>query len=184
MNEAYDVILADPPWAYRNKRTGGSMISGASQKYPTMSVEEICALPIGEIAARDSVLFLWVTTPMMEEGLQVMRAWRFKYKTKIYWRKIMSLGMGFWFNSRNVAGSNTPNSHGKGAYGSRNFSLLSSFLKSSQIRFKTQIFCLSYKNPSSQLNLFIEDSTPFLRAMFKASVAYLISFFISPASLS
>ena len=100
MNEAYDVILADPPWAYRNKRTGGSMISGASQKYPTMSVEEICALPIGEIAARDSVLFLWVTTPMMEEGLQVMRAWRFKYKTKIYWRKIMSLGMGFWFRGQ------------------------------------------------------------------------------------
>jgi len=99
MNE-YNVIYADPPWAYRNQRTGGSMCSGASQKYSVMSLEEICALPVCDLTARDSVLFLWVTTPMMDEGLQVMKAWGFKYKTKIYWRKIMSLGMGYWFRGQ------------------------------------------------------------------------------------
>jgi N6-adenosine-specific RNA methylase IME4 len=96
----FQVIYADPPWQYRNKKTGGSMKSGAEQKYPTMTFAEICALPIKDIAEKDSVLFLWVTTPMMEEGLAVMKAWGYRYKTKIYWRKIMSLGMGFWFRGQ------------------------------------------------------------------------------------
>ena len=96
----YGVILADPPWTYRNKRTGGSMTSGAAAKYPTMTIDDICALPIKELADPNSVLFLWVTTPMMPEGLRVMESWGFAYKTKIYWRKIMSLGMGFWFRGQ------------------------------------------------------------------------------------
>lgn len=96
----YQLIYADPPWSYKNKNTGGSMKSGASAKYPTMSVEEICKLPIHEIADKNSVLFLWVTCPMMLEGVKVMEAWGYKYKTKIYWRKIMSLGMGFWFRGQ------------------------------------------------------------------------------------
>src|SRR3990167_10883008 len=96
----FDIILADPPWAYRNKKTGGSMISGAEAKYPTMSVGELRSLPVKEIASKDGVLFLWTTTPMQEEAMQIMKAWGFKYKTKIYWRKIMSLGMGYWFRGQ------------------------------------------------------------------------------------
>jgi len=96
----YNIIYADPPWSYRNKNTGGSMKSGASAKYSTMTVEEICALPVQDIADRDSVLFLWVPVPLAEEGLIVLKAWGFKYKTKIFWRKIMSLGMGFWFRGQ------------------------------------------------------------------------------------
>lgn len=96
----YDVIYADPAWSYRNKRTGGSMESGSDQKYNTMTLEEICALPVPDISAKDSVLFLWCTTPLKEYGLETMRAWGFKYKTTIYWRKIMSLGMGFWFRGQ------------------------------------------------------------------------------------
>jgi len=96
----YNIILADPPWSYRNKRTGGSMISGSADKYPVMTLDEICSLPIDKIAAKDSALFLWVTCPMQEEGMQVMKSWGYKYKTKIYWRKIMSLGMGFWFRGQ------------------------------------------------------------------------------------
>ena len=76
------------------------MNSGSIAKYQTMSLDEICNLPISDIADKDSVLFLWVTCPMMEEGLQVMKAWGYKYKTKIYWRKIMSLGMGFWYRGQ------------------------------------------------------------------------------------
>lgn len=99
-NKKYQIILADPPWSYRNKKTGGSMISGSASKYETMSVEEICNLPIQKIAEKNSALFLWVTCPMMLEGVEVMKAWGYKYKTKIYWRKIMSLGMGFWFRGQ------------------------------------------------------------------------------------
>jgi len=96
----YDIIYADPPWAYRNKKTGGSMVSGAEAKYPTMSVDEISALPIKDIASKNSVLFMWATVPLMPEAFQVMKAWGYKYKTMITWRKIMSLGMGYWFRGQ------------------------------------------------------------------------------------
>jgi N6-adenosine-specific RNA methylase IME4 len=96
----YKTIVADPPWQYRNKRTGGSMKSGAATKYPIMSLEEIKQLPVQKIAHKNSVLFLWVTCPMQYEGMEVMKAWGYRYVTKIYWRKIMSLGMGFWFRGQ------------------------------------------------------------------------------------
>lgn len=96
----YKVILCDPPWSYRNKKTGGSMKSGAEQKYPTLTVEQICSIPAPEIASRNSALFLWATTPMLPEAFQVMKSWGFTYKTAIYWRKIISLGMGFWFRGQ------------------------------------------------------------------------------------
>jgi N6-adenosine-specific RNA methylase IME4 len=94
----YDVIYADPPWSYRNKRTGGSMISGAETKYSTMSVVEICDMQIPR--AKDSCLFLWATVPLLPEAFQVMEAWGFKYKTMLTWRKIMSLGMGYWYRGQ------------------------------------------------------------------------------------
>jgi site-specific DNA-methyltransferase (adenine-specific) len=96
----YHVVYADPPWQYRNKKTGGSMASGASQKYPTMPTIELCSLPIAEIVAKDAVLFLWATVPMLPDALAVMESWGFKYKGLIVWRKIMSLGLGFWLRGQ------------------------------------------------------------------------------------
>ena len=96
----YQLILADPPWEYENKNTGRTNNSGACKKYATMSVEEIKNLPISDIAMKDSCLFLWATTPLLPEAFEVMKAWGYQYKTAIYWRKIMSLGMGFWFRGQ------------------------------------------------------------------------------------
>ena len=96
----YRVIYADPPWRYRNTKTGGSMNSGSASKYNTMSVRELCALPIPDLAEKDSVLFLWATVPLIQEALEVMSAWGFKYKTMLFWRKIMSWGMGFWYRGQ------------------------------------------------------------------------------------
>jgi N6-adenosine-specific RNA methylase IME4 len=96
----YDIIYADPPWSYKNKKTGGSMISGSACKYDVMSIEDICNLPIKYISSKNSVLFLWATVPLMKEAFQVMDAWGFEYKTMITWRKIMSLGMGYWFRGQ------------------------------------------------------------------------------------
>lgn len=77
------------------------MVSGAEAKYLTMPLADICDIPVkSEIAMRDSVLFLWVTTPLKWEGFEVMKVWGFSYKTTVYWRKIMSLGMGFWFRGQ------------------------------------------------------------------------------------
>ncbi len=95
-SKKYHLILADPPWPYKNKKTGGSMCSGAGQKYPTMSIDELCKLPIKSIMAKDCVLAMWVTTPLNIEAYQVWNAWGFKYKTKIYWEK-MKYGLGYWF---------------------------------------------------------------------------------------
>ena len=66
-DKKYRIIYADPPWSYKNKRTGGSMKSGASSKYPTMSVDDICDLPVKDIAHENSVLFLWATVPLLPE---------------------------------------------------------------------------------------------------------------------
>lgn len=101
----YKTILADPPWSYRNKNTGGSMNSGSKNKYPTLDIDKICNfeinnLKIKEITEKDSVLYLWVTVPMINEGLRVMNEWGFKYKTMIFWNKIGRLGIGFWFRGQ------------------------------------------------------------------------------------
>lgn len=93
----YNILYADPGWKYDNQKTGGSHNSGAAQKYTVMTVEEICRLPVPDIAEKDSVLFLWGTVPMLQEALAVMEAWGFKYKTAIFWRKTGRLGLGYWF---------------------------------------------------------------------------------------
>lgn len=98
--EKYNVLYIDPPWSYKNKNTGGSMKSGAANQYPTMTIEELCNLPIKNIAEKDSVLFLWAVVPLLPEALLVMSSWGYKYKTALFWWKIMSLGMGYWFRGQ------------------------------------------------------------------------------------
>lgn len=95
-------IYADPPWHYDRKHGSGV----AENHYPTMSIEEICALPVSELAAKDSALFLWATFPQLNEAFRVIDAWGFKYKTLAFlWlkqnRKADSwfYGMGFWTRS-------------------------------------------------------------------------------------
>lgn len=100
MGKKYQIIYCDPPWSYRNKRTGGSMNSGSDAKYPTMKFEDIYNLPVQRIADDNSVLFLWATVPLLPDALEVLYNWDFDYKTAIFWRKIMSLGMGFWFRGQ------------------------------------------------------------------------------------
>ena len=98
----YSVILADPPWhyhVYTKKEAGRS----AESHYPTMNIEDIKALPVADIADKDCALFLWVTFPCLPEGLEVIKAWGFTYKTVAFvWvkqnKKKDSLfwGMGYW----------------------------------------------------------------------------------------
>ena len=104
----YKIILADPPWSYQNKVTGRMngkqpQGSGAETKYPTMNLEDIKKLHLSDLFttfSKDSVLFLWATTPLLPDAFEVMREWGYQYKTTIYWRKIFSLGMGFWFRGQ------------------------------------------------------------------------------------
>ena len=80
----YKIIYADPPWRYAR-----SKVQGAAEKhYPTMSIEELCALPVKEIADKDCILFLWATFPQLKEALQLIKAWGFTYKSVAFvWLK-------------------------------------------------------------------------------------------------
>ena len=78
----YNIIYADPPWSYKDKRDKHPrMCGGAISHYNTMSIEQIKSLPIKELAADNCMLFLWVTFPNLQEGLDVIKACGFKYKT-------------------------------------------------------------------------------------------------------
>ena len=95
----YKIIYADPPWRYAR-----SKVQGAAEKhYPTMSIEELCALPVKEIADKDCILFLWATFPQLKEALQLIKAWGFTYKSVAFvWLKqnrkspTWFYGLGFW----------------------------------------------------------------------------------------
>lgn len=85
VNKEYRIIYADPPWSYNDKQNVETM-GGAEKHYPTMPLNEICELPIP--AAKDAILFLWVTSPMLEDAFSVIKAWGFKYKTSFVWDKV------------------------------------------------------------------------------------------------
>ena len=75
----YKIIYADPAWLYRDKAVAGGR--GAGCHYTVTSLEDIKALPVEKLADDDSVLFMWVTMPFLEEAFDVMRSWGFEYKT-------------------------------------------------------------------------------------------------------
>lgn len=76
----YQIILADPPWSYKVWSENGNKRS-ASQHYQTMSKQDIQTLPVQNICAKNCVLFLWVTPPCLEEGIELIKKWGFEYKT-------------------------------------------------------------------------------------------------------
>lgn len=107
MADTFRVILADPPWAYRNATVRG----GAQRHYPTLADPALRDLPVAELARDDSVLFLWATWPRIEFALEVMGLWGFRYKSGFPWLKLaagpqfdlegdlwlrFALGIGWW----------------------------------------------------------------------------------------
>lgn len=88
----YSLILADPPWSFTTYSEKGKGRSPENH-YPVLDLEAICALPVGDIAAADSVLLLWVTMPNLLDGLSVMASWGFIYKTVAFtWAKVNEAG--------------------------------------------------------------------------------------------
>lgn len=83
----YRVIYADPPWSYGNSMPPGTGVP--TDHYPAMELEEICALPVRDLALDDAVLFLWTTSPHLKESFRVIDAWGFTYKTSFVWDKIL-----------------------------------------------------------------------------------------------
>lgn len=94
--EKFSIIYADPPWKYDFAQSDSRAIE---THYPSMDMTELCALPVNDLAGDDSVLFLWVTAPKLREGLQLISAWGFSYRTGAVWVKD-KIGMGYYFRSQ------------------------------------------------------------------------------------
>lgn len=93
-NKKYNIIYADPPWGYKDK----GCLGNAERHYSTMKLEDICNLPVQDLASDNCVLFLWATYPMLKEGLKVIEAWGFNYKTiGFQWVKQNRKGAGYFF---------------------------------------------------------------------------------------
>lgn len=102
----FSTILADPPWQFQNRTGKVAPEHKRLNRYGTMELGDICALPVQDIAENPSHLYLWVPNALLPEGLQVMNAWGFRYVSNIVWHKIRKdggsdgRGVGFYF--RNV----------------------------------------------------------------------------------
>jgi N6-adenosine-specific RNA methylase IME4 len=102
----FATILADPPWQFANKTGKIAPEHRRLSRYGTMTLGEIMALPVGELAAPTSHLYLWCPNALLPEGLAVLSAWGFAYKSNLVWHKVRKdggsdgRGVGFYF--RNV----------------------------------------------------------------------------------
>ena len=102
----FPTILADPPWRFVNRTGKMAPEHRRLSRYGTMTVDEIAALPVDRLAAPTAHLYLWVPNALLPEGLQVIAAWGFAYKTNLVWHKLRKdghsdgRGVGFYF--RNV----------------------------------------------------------------------------------
>jgi N6-adenosine-specific RNA methylase IME4 len=102
----FATILADPPWRFTNKTGKIAPEHRRLSRYGTLSLDAIVALPVEQIAASTAHLYLWCPNALLPEGLAVMKAWGFTYKSNIVWHKVRKdggsdgRGVGFYF--RNV----------------------------------------------------------------------------------
>jgi N6-adenosine-specific RNA methylase IME4 len=106
LDRRFACILADPPWQFINRTGKVAPEHRRLSRYGTMQTDTISGLPVAEIAASSAHLYLWVPNALLPEGIRVMAAWGFQYKSNIIWRKIRKdggsdgRGVGFYF--RNV----------------------------------------------------------------------------------
>lgn len=103
--KGYGTILADPPWQFKNRTGKMAPEHKRLSRYSTIKLKEIKEIPISVVAAENSHLYLWVPNALLKEGLEVMEAWGFEYKTNLIWHKIRKdggpdgRGVGFYFRN-------------------------------------------------------------------------------------
>ena len=104
--QKFATVYADPPWRFQNRTGKVAPENKKLSRYETMDLEAIKAMPVSEISAEKSHLYLWVPNALLPDGLEVMKAWGFEYKGNIVWEKVRKdgqpdgRGVGFYF--RNV----------------------------------------------------------------------------------
>jgi N6-adenosine-specific RNA methylase IME4 len=102
----YSTVLADPPWQFQNRTGKMAPEHKRLSRYPTLSIDEICSIPVRTVLEETAHLYLWIPNALLSDGLKVMESWGFTYKTNLIWYKIRKdggadrRGVGFYF--RNV----------------------------------------------------------------------------------
>jgi len=105
VNKSYKTILADPPWRFTNRTGKVAPEHKRLNRYDTLSLNEIKEIPVNIVSGDNSHLYLWVPNALLLEGLEVMKAWGFKYKTNLIWHKVRKdggpdgRGVGFYFRN-------------------------------------------------------------------------------------
>ena len=103
--QKFATILADPPWQFQNRTGKVAPEHKRLNRYSTMLLPDICALPVAQLCAPTAHLYLWTPNALLPEGLEVMRSWGFEYKTNIVWHKVRKdggpdgRGVGFYFRN-------------------------------------------------------------------------------------
>ncbi len=142
-DKKYDVIYADPPWQFNNKKTGGSMKSGSEHQYKSvMSIDDLKKMPIPDIASDNCLLVMWWVGSMPQEAIDLVNSWGFNIKTMngFVWNKITQnnkpyFGMGFYTR----AGSESCVIATKGKFKSVSRSVRAVFCAESQIQFEAKV---------------------------------------------
>ncbi len=104
-NKKFATILADPPWRFENRTGKVAPEHKRLNRYETLSLDEICQIPVSTVAEANCHLYLWVPNALLPDGLAVMRSWGFSYKSNIVWHKIRKdggpdgRGVGFYFRN-------------------------------------------------------------------------------------
>ncbi len=104
-DKKYKTILADPPWRFTNRTGKVAPEHKRLSRYPTLSLDEIKEIPVHLISSEAAHLYLWVPNALLPEGLEVLKAWGFKYKTNFIWHKVRKdgepdgRGVGFYFRN-------------------------------------------------------------------------------------
>ncbi len=101
----FSTILADPPWQFQNRTGKIAPEHKRLTRYETLKLDEICSMPVKDVLTKEAHLYLWVPNALLLEGLAVLQAWGFKYKTNLIWHKIRKdggpdgRGVGFYFRN-------------------------------------------------------------------------------------
>ena len=104
-NRKFTTVLADPPWQFQNRTGKMAPEHKRLKRYETLPLAEICSIPVQSCITDAAHLYLWVPNALLQEGLEVMKAWGFEYKTNIVWHKIRKdggpdgRGVGFYFRN-------------------------------------------------------------------------------------
>lgn len=154
----YSIILADPPWQFNNKKTGGSMVSGAAHHYLTTGIEGLKQIDVNSITKENAVLFMWYVGAMPQEAIDLVHAWGFTIKNMngFVWNKLTQknkphFGMGFYTR----AGSESVIIATKGKFKPVSHSVRAVFNADAQVQFEGKALVHSRK-PNQVRDLIVE----------------------------